>query len=486
MLITLATHAQPIGRSAHRVVSLKQPDAGSLALARAAGLEVVCLSDPEELELEVAAADIAQFHFWNTPELYDAMRACRRASRVVVWCHVAGDSAPHVMSPALVEWADVTVASCTYSQCLPIFQDTNSPEGARRTAAIHAATDFDRLARIRPRPHDGFAIGYIGSVDFSKMEPRFVALAADVRLPDARFVVCGSGDAFHTLAGQASARGIAGRFEWLGYVEDVASVIERLDVFGYPLREGTYAASELVLQEAMYAGVPPVIFRRGGPQAVVTHNETGLVVDDEAGYVRALEYLYHHPVERRRLGAAAARYARETFSAARMTGEFDRLYESLMERAKRVHEWPSRRTPTSGAERFVESLGNQSHAFDVSLSSRDIDRLLDAEAAIATSPPPLVDPASGGILHYRAHDPADPHLRLWAGLALLGQQRPALAAGEFRAAIDLGCRHWRASWYLARAAVDAGAIDLARESLEDVVNAAPEFQPARDMLASCS
>jgi hypothetical protein len=64
----------------------------------------------------------------------------------------------------------------------------------------------------------------------------------------------------------------------------------------------------------------------------------------------------------------------------------------------------------------------------------------------------LANSGGGGILHYRRSYPNDPMLRLWSGLVLLGQGRPALAASEFKAAAKLGCHDSRASLYLSGAA----------------------------------
>ena len=45
----------------------------------------------------------------------------------------------------------------------------------------------------------------------------------------------------------------------LDHAEDVRPVLAQLDVFGYPLDADTSATGELSLQEAMHAGIPPVV-----------------------------------------------------------------------------------------------------------------------------------------------------------------------------------------------------------------------------------
>jgi hypothetical protein len=234
----------------------------------------------------------------------------------------------------------------------------------------------------------------------------------------------------------------------------------------------------------MYAGVPPVIFRRGGAQCMVEHGRTGLVVDSEKEYVAAIEYLQSHPDERVRLGKAAAAEARQQFDPARAALELQHVYETLLARPKRTHRWPA--PPQAGAALFVESLNGLHAEFAASLDAADADTALAADEIIRRAPETLTTAAGGGVLHYRRAHPSDPHLRLWSGLVFLQAGRPALAAAEFHAARLPGPAGWRAAWYLAQAALAGGSRALARQALISVTHAAPEFAPARDQLRAIS
>ena len=97
---------------------------------------------------------------------------------------------------------------------------------------------------------------------------------------------------------QASELGILDRFEFYSYTDDIRSFLAALDVFGYPLTAENYSTAELSLQEAMHAGIPPVVFAHGGPGEIVTNGRTGIVVDSREEYSAAIEWLYRHPEER--------------------------------------------------------------------------------------------------------------------------------------------------------------------------------------------
>src|SRR5262249_40502507 len=148
-------------------------------------------------------------------------------------------------------------------------------------------------------------------------------MSAAVDLPEVRFVVCGGNQRQEELLRREAERyGAAERFELLGFVELLKPVLERLGVFGYPLCTDTYATSEQSLQEAMYAGLPSVVFPHGGLGYLVEHEQTGLVVRTPAEYTAALERLGRRPAERERLGRNAREYARRVFNSAEFGAQF--------------------------------------------------------------------------------------------------------------------------------------------------------------------
>ena len=124
-----------------------------------------------------------------------------------------------------------------------------------------------------------------------------------------------------------------------------------------------------------------------------------------------------------------------------------------------------------GAALLVRSLGDRGGDFRASLAAVEEHEFLAAESRISSSAPAFGD----CILDYRNRFPTDRHLALWSGLVLLHREHPALAAAAFRRAIELGCVHWRAQLYLARAARAAGATAVAETALAAAGMGAPRF-----------
>jgi hypothetical protein len=135
-------------------------------------------------------------------------------------------------------------------------------------------------------------------------------------------------------------------------------------------------------------------------------------------------------------------------------------YEELAARPKRKR--PPFPLAENGAARFVQSLCGRAQQFRVSMTANGEDACASDEA-IASSPGVLCT-GDGGIFSYRDFYPDDPFLRLWSGLILRQHGHPAVAAGEFAAAIRLGLSDSRVRRHLDAAVRELGAAQVAKRA----------------------
>ena len=75
-------------------------------------------------------------------------------------------------------------------------------------------------------------------------------MSAAARLPHVRFRVCGEGDAVRVLARRATELGAAERFEWMGYVDDIGTVLDRE---GVAIRTGHHCAQPVLRRFGLQA-----------------------------------------------------------------------------------------------------------------------------------------------------------------------------------------------------------------------------------------
>lgn len=449
-LITAAAHGAQTGRSQHRIASLRPADPAAATLAAGNDIELI---PPDCFDSELAAADILHVHFWNTPALHAVLAGALPPCRIVLTAHVVGTTPPHILTERVVALADTLILT---GEGGPAGHAAGRP--AARAVQIPSVADLKPIAASTPVTHPGFVIGYVGTVDFAKMHPDHVALHTGLDIPDATILVAGDGGASRVLAAQIAATGQSGAFRLLGRVADVAGVLARLDVFGYPLRADAYATTELVLHEAMAAALPVVVMAPRAATGAVVDGVTGFIVADAADYRARLRQLAADPALRRRMGQAGAARARAAFGAANIVPQIEAVYDDVAARPRRARAAAARdpRDPHPGATALVDALGWAATPFRTSRDATG-DVALAADAVIAGAPPALASADAGGVLHYRRHYPDDVLLRLWAGLVLLGGGRPALAAGEFKVAAAAGFDPARADAHLARAVATARA-----------------------------
>jgi glycosyltransferase involved in cell wall biosynthesis/Flp pilus assembly protein TadD len=500
-LITCANRCAKTGGSDHTIVSLLPSTSEALQLASSAGLSIVNAPDHPTLIDTIRNHDIVHVHFWNSPMMYELLRSDLPPVRLLIMFDIGGMFPPQVITLDLVEFADRLQTTGPFAHDLPVFAELTEEKRLTKVRMIIPAADFSRIEGLRPKPHDGFNVTYIGTVSFSKMHPEFVSFCSEVGVDDARFIVCGPGDAARAIQRQAVGLCIQDRFDFRKETEDIRSILAMTDVFGYPLCQDNYASGELILQEVAYAGIPAVILNTGGAARLVVDNFTGYVAHSRAEYAKAIKHLYYHPEERERLGNNAREYARQIYgdkNAARATNE---IYEDMMNLPKRhrVFGVPQgsgyatrpvkligailREERREGAYYFTKSLGDTSPQFMTSMTSTNVDELLEADRLIAASSPVLTT-AGGGIFEYRDYYPDDGYFRLWAGLTLMHRGEYARAVAEFCRSESLGCDHWRVLWYMAKCAARCGHVDIARRALKRVLRENPNFSPAKDILDS--
>jgi len=448
LALAAAWHKTDVGIR-QKVVVLDPPVSAPLLIkARRLGVEILINPDLAAIHDAVTAADAVDINFWNHPRLFDLLRQELPASRWVITSAVAGTSLPQVLTAAVGGIPDRLVLSTDASLTTAAVHEARLRGCA--IESIPALADMSRLEGFRPRPHEGIRVGYLGQVEPTKMHPRFADLCLAVGDRNVRFEVFGGGSWHEALQKRFDSAAASDRVRFHGQIEDIRWAFEEMDIFGYPLAPDTFATSEKTIQEAMWAGIPPVVLAGNGSTPLVDHEQTGLVCQSEADYPAAIRRLAGDDALRRRLGDAARDHARNHFDPDRNAARFGGIFLSVSESPPRSP-LPLPGRDTAGSQRFLESLGPQGHAFSVSLAGGQ-----DAIAAELAAADDLIRQSSavlangeGGIVHYRHAYPEDPHLRLWCGLTSLHAGNNASAERDFRSAVELGLPAARVQNHLA-------------------------------------
>jgi glycosyltransferase involved in cell wall biosynthesis len=171
---------------------------------------------------------------------------------------------------------------------------------------------------------DARVIGAAARLDVQKRLDRLLHAFASLP-PDVHCILAGEGPEAPALRALAADLGVAARVHFLGMREDVADVLDALDVYVITSsREGMSNS----MMEALAAGVPVVSTPVSGaddalaplPGGGVPGLMVGFAADEVAAGIRRL--LDDHEL-RREMAAAALRRARESFDLERMVGRWE-------------------------------------------------------------------------------------------------------------------------------------------------------------------
>jgi glycosyltransferase involved in cell wall biosynthesis len=478
VLTNIAAQSEKMGGYSHEFFCLDEISPFSKKLIEERKIKAHARASFEAIYRACESADLVQIDWWNHPLINEFLSLAELpAARLLVYSHISGFQPPLTFTKEILAYADIFGLSTPFSLEHELIRSlpTNEREEKIRVIFI-AGGSTDRVKNLSPRKHDGFNVSYIGTVDFCKMHPEFVAMSAAAQAPGIKYIVCGGGMQ-DVLLRQAQDLGKADRFEFKGFVEDIRSIFEVSDVFGYPLCDGHYGTGEQALLEAMAAGVPPVVFAHGAERYIVKDGVTGILVSSPEQYTNAIERLFRDPAERKRLGENARTYAEEHFTLQATTAKFQSAYDELMARPKRERKYVrrysgsthlDRSNPLLGTHVFLNSLGEHGRDFEVSLDSKDTQALLAADENIATRYPGMKAKTRGSVFHYLGAFPQDAYLRFWCALVLQGSGEHREAIEYFQQALKAGFAHWRIHWHLARSAKALGDLALAESSLSRV------------------
>lgn len=128
-------------------------------------------------------------------------------------------------------------------------------------------------------------------------------------------------------------RGVCSQITMLGFVDDVVSFYEEIDVICFPAHLN--AAGRPVFEAALL-GRPSIVAVEDPPKDSLIHGETGFAVPspDPVAIADAIEAYARDPEMTRRMGENARAWAREYFSIEKSGRELAALYASLVETEK--------------------------------------------------------------------------------------------------------------------------------------------------------
>jgi glycosyltransferase involved in cell wall biosynthesis len=321
----------------HSFVCLEKPEKSQFVeLIEQKGCEVFQMPDQHRLLSILRNADIVQVEWWNHPVLLGCLaRLPELKMRLVIWCHVSGLHTPVIPESLLTLAHRFVFTSIASLQAEAVRKQYDIVKS--KLAVIPSCggfKEFPEPASISALTTQALSAGYVGSMNFAKLHPDFIAYLSAVSLPDFRVRMVGDTTNQALLQMQCDRQGKSKLLGFDGYHKDVATTLGSINTLIYLLNPFHYGTTENALLEAMAMGIVPIVMNNPVESRIVQNGVTGLVVDNQTEFADAVLWLSEHPKARAEMAHAAAYHVRKAYSSETLQAAFTGLYQDVMDIGK--------------------------------------------------------------------------------------------------------------------------------------------------------
>jgi glycosyltransferase involved in cell wall biosynthesis len=200
-------------------------------------------------------------------------------------------------------------------------------------AELYAPGRDGALRRELSIPEAAPLVGAVGNIRVPKAYDNLLRAFSRVveAVPEARLVVAGQPlpGLWEDLLELRRSLGLEASAHFLGFREDVPSILKALDVFALSSSDEGFS---LVTVQAMATGLPVVVTRSGGPETIVEDGVSGVLVppSDPGALADGLLRVIETADRGRAMGEVGRDRAVAEFSLARMVERYAALYEDLV------------------------------------------------------------------------------------------------------------------------------------------------------------
>lgn len=203
---------------------------------------------------------------------------------------------------------------------------------------LEFATDEEKAETRRKYgiAEDDIVFGIVARLEAVKGHKYYVEAAAEIvkEYPNAKFLIIGTGTEEEGLRNQVKALGIENNVIFTGFITNVASVINIIDI-NVNCSYGTETSS-LALSEGMSLKKPAIASIYGGNPYMITHGENGLLCEKQnsKALYETMKLLLSDEELRRKMSETAYEHYKTKFTAEKMTKQLEAIYEAQMLKRK--------------------------------------------------------------------------------------------------------------------------------------------------------
>ncbi|MGL5641787.1 MAG: glycosyltransferase, partial [Paraclostridium sp.] len=280
----------------HKIILLEKPQKMNfINICRESGVEVKICESFDEAYDEIRRSDITQIEWWNHPKMSEFMADFPKIkTRLIIWAHISGCSYPNI-PPEFIKIPSKFLFTSEYSYENPTWSESEREYIKKNTRAINSSGGFEKIEEKKLINHDGFNIGYIGTLNYSKLNEQFYKYYKSIDIEDVKFTIIGDIENSKNIISDLKNSNLYDKSIIKDYVDDVGEEMKNFDVFSYLLNKEHFGTTENILLEAMAMGLPVICINQCAEKFLINNMETGILINTVEEYKNAINYLYENP-----------------------------------------------------------------------------------------------------------------------------------------------------------------------------------------------
>ncbi len=326
------------------VLLLEKPeDEKYCNVCKSVGADVIIAPTLDKITQKANESDVVILNWWAHPLTVDLLSELDSIkTRLVIWSHINGLQYPVFTSEFLCGFDRVMFTSpCSIKN--KNFTAEQRERLSEKCSYVYGTGDFkpaDYPHRSDYRSGDTFRIGYIGTLDYAKLNPDFPEICHGIRhrISNAEFILCGKYTPEFENAFFSKYTELRNYVSFTGFVSNPEMLLPAFDVFCYPLARDNYATTENALLEAMAAGLPVIVLNNPAESEIVENGITGIVADDAESLAERTAELCKNEEYRKQLGTTARNAVIHKYDASVNAYSFVDTIESVLDIEKKTHD----------------------------------------------------------------------------------------------------------------------------------------------------
>lgn len=296
---------------------------------------------PSELNEKIIQSDIVQIEWYHHPLSFKFIHNLPKfPMRLVMWYHINGCNHPW-LNPGLVDIPSKFVGTGKYMYDNPHWTESQRDHIKQNVPLVNSSGGYNGFdAPLQPQ-HEGFNVGYYGTLDYAKLSPKFVEYCCAVAdLPGIRFVMVGPLDGSEHLKRDIKDYGLEDKFVFKGFVQHPELELAQFDIGAYLLNDYVFNTTENALLEQMAMGVPVITFDQCSEHYIITDG-VGIKIKTKRDFMNAVKSLYQSRAYCKELGNNASKYVRSTFTCENMVRGLHSVYREILHQPAKMMDFNS-------------------------------------------------------------------------------------------------------------------------------------------------